>query len=71
MANVYERIHNNVNAGMALLKEHEDLIEMAKDAGESVAQHVDKVTPIKSKMFKWAAALEKRGMPVNYNGISQ
>lgn len=69
MSEVLKRVAEHVNTAMGLLKEHEDLLAYNKDAGESVAAEQDKIAPLKSKLFKHAAALEKRNIQVNYNGV--
>lgn len=68
--NLLNRHATIVSEGFRKLKELEDNLSFMRDSGRPTHQLEDSIRDSKAQLKKDAAALEKRGIAVDYHGVS-
>lgn len=66
---INETLKAHVESGLQALADHEKLLRIKKNAGESIQADKDRVNPNRAKLLKWADALEKEGVTIDYKGV--
>ena len=69
MPSVYENLLHSTNEGLKNVKDYEDLVAFKREAGLSTTEDVNKLTPLKRQLLRFATALERKGLSVQYNGV--